>query len=407
MTGLYKIFENSTGVTTDSRDIRPGSVFFALHGDNFDGNKYAAEALEKGAVCAVVDNPEVAVSDKYYVVENALSTLQYLATYHRRVLNIPILAITGTNGKTTTKELVARVLSNRFRVSATKGNLNNHIGVPLTLLAMKRGDEFGIVEMGASSRGEIDLLCSIAQPNFGLITNIGKAHLDGFGSLEGVRQGKGELYDYMATHNGLVFYSTESPELTEMVAERSRMLAKGYSVKLAKGLKHHLEGEYNKYNISAAVAIGEYFGITPRQIAESIEGYIPDNMRSQRMDTGKNVLILDCYNANPSSMRAAVLNFGTVDCELSKAVILGDMLELGTYALDEHVNILGLLAQEGIKHIYLVGKHFSEAAKGTGIMSFDNVDALKDYFSAKPIKGFSILIKGSRSIGLDKIINLL
>lgn len=407
MTGLYKIFEGSSGVTTDSRNVKPGSVFFALKGESFDGNLYAAEALEKGAVCAVVDDPAQAVSDKYYVVGDTLSTLQYLATYHRRVLGIPVLAITGSNGKTTTKELMARVLSNRFRVAVTQGNLNNHIGVPLTLLSMKRGDEFGIVEMGAGARGEIALLCSIAQPNFGLITNIGKAHLEGFGSLKGVRQGKGELYDYLATHNGLAFYSTESPELTEMVAERSRMLAKGYSVKLAKGLKNHLEGGYNKYNIAAAVAVGEYFGITPRQIVEAVESYVPDNMRSQKLDTGNNILILDCYNANPSSMRAAVRNFGAMDDTRQKAVILGDMLELGSYSLDEHVAVLGLLAEENIKNAFLVGTNFTDAAKGTGIMSFEDIKELRDYFTEKPLKGFSILVKGSRGIGLDGIVDIL
>lgn len=382
-------------------------MFFALKGEAFDGNDYAADALANGAAYAVVDNPDKAVSEKYIVVGDVLMALQYLATYHRRVLGLPVLAITGSNGKTTTKELISRVLSNRFRIAATKGNLNNHIGVPLTLLSMKRGDEFGIVEMGAGARGEIDLLCSIAQPDFGLITNVGKAHLEGFGSLKGVRQGKGELFDYLTTHNGLAFYLQESTDLSEMAAERSRMLAKGYSVKLAKGLKNHLEGDYNKYNIAAAVAVGEYFGITPRQIAESVEGYVPDNLRSQKLDTGNNVLVLDCYNANPSSMRAALRNFGASNGPHPKAAILGDMLELGSFSLDEHVAVLGLLAEEGIKQVYLVGSHFTEAAKGTGILSFENVSELRAYFSEKPLKGFAVLLKGSRGVGLDKIVGML
>ena len=232
MTGLYRIFERHPAISTDSRNIAAGSIFFALHGESFDGNRFAAEALNKVAAYVVIDDPAAIPSgaeaqDRYILVEDTLSTLQHLATYHRRVLGIPILAITGSNGKTTTKELTARVLSRRYNISVTQGNLNNHIGVPLTLLSMKRNTEFGIVEMGASSRGEIDLLCSIAQPNFGLITNIGRAHLEGFGSPDGVRLGKGELYDYMAAHHGLVFYIEDDPVLSEMVSAHPRMLAKG------------------------------------------------------------------------------------------------------------------------------------------------------------------------------------
>lgn len=403
MTGLYKIFERSCGVCTDSRDVRPGSLFFALRGDKFDGNRYAAQALERGAAYAVVDDPAVAQGDRYILVGDTLSTLQHLATYHRRVLGIPILAITGTNGKTTSKELTTAVLSRRFVVAATRGNLNNHIGVPLTLLEIDHRAEFAVIEMGASGRGEIDLLCSIAQPDFGLITNIGRAHLDGFGSVDGVRQAKGELYDYLASHKGLAFYLTDDPVLSEMIAERPALLAKGYSSILAAGIKSRLSGQYNKYNIAAAAAVGEYFGVVRKKMIEAIEAYIPENNRSQIVKTPKNTVLLDCYNANPSSMAAAIDNLASRQDGNLKAAILGDMLELGGYTQDEHMAVLGQLARENIKEIYLVGPHFTAAAEGTGIKVFPGTDALKRYLESFPLEGYTVLVKGSRGIGLENV----
>ncbi|MCC8034690.1 MAG: Mur ligase domain-containing protein [Rikenellaceae bacterium] len=404
MTDLYRIFENTRGVATDSRRVREGSLFFALRGENFDGNRFAAEALAAGAAYAVVDDPGVARGDKYILVENTLTTLQHLATYHRRVLAIPVLAITGTNGKTTTKELVTRVLSGRYRVAATEGNLNNHIGVPLTILSVNRGTEFAVVEMGASARGEIGMLCSIAQPDFGIITNIGRAHLEGFGSEEGVRQAKGELYDYLASHNGLAFYRKDDPVLEEMVGERPRMLAKGYTSDNAEGLRSNLYGSYNISNIAAAAAIGEYFGVVKKKIAEAVENYSPDNRRSQVLKTAKNTLIMDCYNANPSSMKAAIESLSSMSDSLTKAAVLGDMLELGKYSQDEHMAVLSTLAAEHIREVYLVGSNFISAADGTGIKVFRDAEALRRHFENFPLKGYTVLVKGSRGMALEKAV---
>ncbi|MCD8072421.1 MAG: Mur ligase domain-containing protein [Alistipes sp.] len=404
MTDLYRIFENTVGVVTDSRQVREGSLFFALKGDRFDGNGFAGAALAAGASYAVVDDPGVVDGQMYILVENTLSTLHHLATYHRRVLGIPVLAITGTNGKTTTKELVTRVLSGRYVVASTQGNLNNHIGVPLTILSIKRGTEFAVVEMGASARGEIGMLCSIAQPDYGIITNIGRAHLEGFGSEEGVRQAKGELYDYLASHNGRAFYRKDDPVLDEMVGERPRLLAKGYHSDNAEGFRSSLHGSYNAYNIAAAVTIGEYFGVVKKKIAEAIEGYKPENKRSQIIKTKSNTLIMDCYNANPSSMRAAIESLASMPDNLSKAAVLGDMLELGKYSQDEHMSVLSTLAAEHIKDVYLVGSHFISAADGTGIKVFRDADALRRHFENFPLKGYTILVKGSRGIGLEKAV---
>ncbi len=407
MTDLYKIFTKYPVISTDSRRVVPGSIFFALRGASFDGNRYAADALAQGAVYAVVDDPAVAVSDKYRVVDDVLATLQHLAMYHRRALGIPILAITGSNGKTTTKELVARVLAKRYCVSVTQGNLNNHIGVPLTLLSMKPDTEFGIVEMGASSCGEIELLCNIAQPDFGLITNIGRAHLEGFGGPEGVKRGKGELYDYLAAHHGVAFYLTESPELSDMVRERPALQTVPYTTEGTAQMKSRLVGDYNRYNMAAAVAVGRYFDVDMHDIEQAVAGYEPDNHRSQRMETARNTLILDCYNANPSSMRAAIENFAQEITPRTKAVILGDMLELGRYASDEHLAVLQLLAECRIREIYLVGANFVSAAEATGLHAFPDREALVAYLNEHPLHDRMILIKGSHGIGLDKIVDFL
>ena len=407
VTDLYNLFTKHPRISTDSRNVAPDSIFFALRGASFDGNRFAAAALEQGAAYAVVDDPTVAVSDRYRVVDDTLATLQHLALYHRRVLGIPILAITGSNGKTTTKELAARVLACNYNVSVTRGNLNNHIGVPLTLLAMKRDTEFGIVEMGASHCGEIEQLCSIAQPDFGLITNIGRAHLEGFGGPEGVMRGKGELYDYLAAHHGVAFYLAESSELSEMVRQRPQLQTVAYSVRDAGQIKNHLVGDYNRYNIAAAAALGRYFEVDPAAVVAAIGSYEPDNHRSQRMETRQNTLILDCYNANPSSMHAAIENFAQEAETRPKAVILGDMLELGRYASDEHLAVLQQLAENRIREQYLVGANFMAAAEATGIPAFPNCEALRAYLVEHPLSDRLILIKGSHSIGLERVVDLL
>ena len=314
MSSLYELYLRHPRISTDSRRIEPDSVFFALRGASFDGNRFAADALEKGAAYAVVDDPSLPntrpdKADRLIVVDDALQTLQALAREHRRELGLPILTITGSNGKTTTKELVSRVLAEKYEVYATRGNLNNHIGVPLTLLAMTRDVEFGIVEMGASACGEIALLCSIAEPNYGIVTNIGRAHLEGFGGPEGVRRGKGELYDWLARTGGRVFVPANDPVLMSMAAERETLAAECYPTTLADGVEHHLEGDYNRFNVAAAVAVGRYFGVDDERIRYAVGSYRPDNHRSQKIRTGQNTLILDCYNANPSSMQASLVNF--------------------------------------------------------------------------------------------------
>ena len=329
---LYALFRRYPHVSTDTRRIEPESIFFALRGATFDGNRFVNEALTKGAAWAVADDPAAAGTDaRVLVVDDTLRTLQELARTHRRTLGIPILAVAGSNGKTTTKELTSRVLGSRFALHATRGNLNNHIGVPLTLLAMTPDTEFGIVEMGASACGEIAGLASIAEPDYGILTNIGRAHLEGFGGPEGVRRGKGELFDYLAAHGGLAFVPDEDPTLVAMAAERPSLHVERYSRTLADNIPSHLEGEYNRYNIAAAAAIGRHFGISDADIRRAVAGYIPDNNRSQRTETRRNTLIVDCYNANPSSMRASVANFLNegLGSRTRRLLILGDMLELG------------------------------------------------------------------------------
>ncbi len=411
MTNLYSIFTEHPSVTTDSRNIPEGSIFFALKGPKFDGNGYAADALNKGASFAVVDDPNVTADDRYILVSDTLQTLQQLASEHREALGTPILAITGSNGKTTTKELISRVLQRQFNVVATKGNLNNHIGVPLTLLSFDKDTEFGIVEMGANNPGEIANLCSIALPNFGIITNIGRAHLEGFGSPEGVARAKGELYDFLSAHEGKTFVRTDDETLSRMVSERDGLQTIGYSTYDAEGFPNNLTGSFNLMNIAAAVAIGRYFGVNEEGIREAIAGYEPDNMRSQQVETGRNKVILDCYNANPSSMSAAISNLKNEAAGLPVAVILGDMGELGSYSDEEHANVLRLLDAENITEQYLVGPNFAEASAKIPTRAnrqlFTDTAALAEYLKSAPLSGHLILVKGSRAVGLEKIADLL
>ena len=415
---LYDIFLRSAGVATDSRELKVGAMFFALRGAAFDGNRFAASALMNGASCAIVDDPQAAVAndERYIVVDDALTELQNLAAHHRQMLGIPILAITGSNGKTTTKELVARVLGMKFDVFSTRGNLNNHIGVPLTLLAMSSETQFGVVEMGASAVGEIAALCRIAAPDFGIITNIGRAHLEGFGSAEGVRRGKGELYDWLAAHGGTAFVPTDDAVLMEMACERTGLRTADYSTAFAEGIHNPLTGDYNMRNIAAAVAIGRYFGVAAQDVRRAIESYSPDNHRSQLVETKRNTLVLDCYNANPSSMFEAVSDFAATPPSRDareKAVMLGDMMELGEYSAAEHGRILALLGEVGIEDIYLVGTHFTQAVRDLPempderIRTFSATDELAAYLRHSPLADRRILIKGSRSLRLETLVDLL
>ena len=411
---LYDLFTQSCGVTTDSRKVGKHEIFFALRGESFDGNSFAVQALKDGAAYAVIDSAEVMdgageYSERLILVDNTLVALQELARKHRLELAIPIIGIVGSNGKTTTKELVNCVLSQKFTTYATKGNLNNHIGVPLTLLSMDSTTEIGIVEMGASAQKEIELLCSISQPNYGIITNIGNAHLEGFGGKEGIIKGKGELYDYLNTVGGRAFVPAEDSTLCSMAQERTNMATERYSRALAEGYKSRLSGDYNRYNIAAAVAIGQYFDIEQSRIAEAIESYTPQNNRSQEMTTKRsNLLIIDCYNANPSSMEAAIGNIASKSGE-EKLLILGDMLELGEWSLEEHCRILNLAVQVQDAELLLVGREFLRAAHALGIdvtCCANSIEAA-EYIEQSQINNTTVLLKGSRGIALEKLIDKL
>ena len=412
MSELYDIFREHPHISTDTRDIGADSIFFALRGATFDGNRFAAEALDKGAAYAVVDDPAAVTDDRMVLVGDTLGALQELAREHRRRLAIPILAISGSNGKTTTKELVSRVLAERFEVYATRGNLNNHIGVPLTLLAMTRDTRFGVVEMGASACGEIALLASIAEPNYGILTNIGRAHLAGFGGPEGVRRGKGELFDYLAANGGRAFVPREDETLTNMAAERDGLAVEYYSVTLAEGLENHLEGHYNRFNIAAAVAVGRYFDVADERIRHAVGSYVPDNNRSQRRSTARNTLVVDCYNANPSSMQASLANFLGEESVGGKVAVLGDMLELGAWSAAEHRAAVEQALAGDVEQLWLVGTEFSAAWRAMGcgderVRLFATCDEAAAALQASPFAGKFVLLKGSHGIGLERLIEWL
>ena len=409
-------------VTIDSRQIMPGDIFISLKGDNFDGNKYAAEALQKGAILSIVDDVDYMV-EGCELVTDTLLFLQELARYHRRQLGIPILGITGTNGKTTTKELCYAVLSQKFKTFATEGNFNNHIGVPLTLLSMDETTEFGIVEMGANHLGEIKTLCDIAEPDYGLITNIGYAHLEGFGSYDNIKTTKKALYEYILAQHGQLFVCIEDDLLMELSEGQERYtygyhgdLLKGeikqsvpflvYSLLTPKGqlyIKTHLVGSYNFDNAMAASAIGVHFGIDPLKIQSAIENYSPSNLRSQLIQTEKNTIILDAYNANPSSMQVAINNFKELTAE-HKILILGEMLELGVESKKAHHDLLQLTSNGKFEYIYLIGKNFEDYADNTNFIAwFKDTDSLIDHLKECSISNAFILIKGSRGNKLERI----
>ncbi len=424
---LHQLFLASAGVSTDSRNIAPSCLFFALKGDNFNGNSYAASALQQGASYAVVDEEVPAPAGRAIRVGSVLQTLQELATFHRRYLGLPIFAITGTNGKTTTKELLTAVLAQQFRTVATQGNLNNHIGVPLTLLAMKKDTQIGVVEMGANHPLEIAALCRIAEPNAGLITNVGKAHLEGFGSFEGVKKTKAELYDYLARHGGQVFALSDSDDLLQMLYRHDVQNVKMYglkecevsvepstdsnpflSLRMVNGAlwQTKLVGGYNAPNVLAAITVGRYFGVEEDKIRRAIEEYTPQNNRSQLVKTAANTVVMDAYNANPTSMAAAVTNFAALRSD-KKMLILGDMLELGKDALVEHQKVVELLGRLKFEKAFLVGENFCEAAKNSLYLTFTDSEALCRYLQKEPPAGYAILVKGSRGVQLEKVKGLL
>ena len=397
--------KDSLCVSTDTRNLPAGCVFFALHGERFDGNKFAKQALESGASLAVIDNSEYALPDGTLLVPNTLLALQDLARAWRRELGLPIIGITGTNGKTTTKELLATVLSTKYNLHYTQGNLNNQIGVPLTLLQITRAHEMAIVEMGASHPGDIKELVDIAEPNYGLITNVGRAHLEGFGSFEGVQRSKQELYDYLVAHNGSIFRNADNPYLMRMhenaLASRLSPLASSPITYTTGTMPSgtHLVGEYNAENVSAAICVGEYFGISPEQALEAIRQYVPTNNRSQSMQTANNQLIVDAYNANPTSMQAAINAFK------GDTYILGAMRELGDYSHLEHQNIVNMLAERKADNVFLVGEEYLQTTSPYPV--FKNVEQLHKYLEDNPIKGKHILLKGSRSTRMEKLLDVL
>ena len=413
---LYQFFLKHPIICTDSRKITKGSIFFSLKGKNFNGNKFAEKAIKDGCSFAVVDEKEFATNDKFILVDDVLGTLQNLAKHHRTLLNIPIIGITGTNGKTTSKELINAVLSSEKCCYATKGNFNNHIGVPLSILEITSSHEIAIIEMGANHIGEIAFLCNISQPIFGVITNIGKAHLEGFGSFESVIKAKSELYNYIQKNNGNVFVNNEAELLIEL-ADNIRKTTYGkngdYKGSIASNtpfvsvqfgensIISNLIGDYQFYNIMLAISVGKYFEITNKNIKKAIESYTPKNNRSEIIKTKSNTIILDAYNANPSSMTAMLHSFAKQNYE-NKLCILGDMLEMGNTSLQEHKAIIDLANELKLECIF-IGTEFAQVHKQV----YNSTDKFSEFLKEKPIKNKTILLKGSRGITLEKLVKLL
>lgn len=447
---IYNRFRQCCSVTTDSRAIKGGELFFALKGENFDGNEYALAALEAGAAYAVVNSDSNAAASgdpRVIPVEDTLKTLQELARWHRSmtIVNgkpLTVIALTGTNGKTTTKELIRSVLSVRYNVTATEGNLNNSIGVPLTLLKINSETQLAVIEMGASHPGDIKELVDIALPNFGLVTNVGKAHLLGFGSFEGVKKTKGELYDYLRRTADKVFLNVDNPHLCQMASERNLHSdpERNYSLVIPYGIdfqgckvltsdaQHpflriempcdsrngnltvntNLVGSYNADNVMAAIAVGKHFGVSVDEAVKAIESYVPSNNRSQMTRTERNTLIVDAYNANPSSMDAALNNFATVASD-NKVAMLGDMLELGDESFEEHVKVVRKARESGVQGLFFVGEEFSKALKSLNDPApcFKTSQELCEHLSANPVDGAVVLVKGSRGTRMEKVIAVL
>lgn len=429
---IYSLFKKHRHVCTDTRKAVEGSIFFALKGGNFDANDFALQALEKGCAYAVVDNPSLAGKPGCLLVENVLDTLQKTATLYRKQMMIPVVGITGTNGKTTTKELLRSVLGMRFRTFATEGNLNNHIGVPLSLLSMPQDTEIAIIEMGANHPGEIAALCRIALPTFGIITNIGQAHLEGFGSLSNIVKTKTALYRFVKKVNGKVFVNAADPVLMEASAnmerycygeksnvflqitpledEQLRINCCLHGTPSAPNLikiKTNLIGRYNLENVGAAACAGRYFGINDEEIGEGIARYMPKNLRSQSILAGSNLLIADAYNANPSSMKAALENFATMQTQTGKLPVIGDMLELGPAAGEAHQKVIAQLSGLGFRQAILVGSHFARTDHPEEYLCFPDVEKLLAFWKKEPPQSYCIFVKGSHGIHLEKAIDFL
>lgn len=428
---LYQIYLQHPSICTDNRKVKQGDLFFALKGERFDGNQFAAGAIDSGAAYAIVDDPNIAINDQYILVDDVLTTLQQLATHHRLQFNIPIIGITGSNGKTTTKELVSCVLNQSYKIHATKGNFNNHIGVPLTLLAMPLDTTLAVIEMGANKLHEIGELCAIAQPNYGLITNVGKAHLEGFGSFEGVKATKSELYHWLTDHQGVAFVNADEahlPTLSKAVGKRQFYGSQQAFELIPRitpiveqlftsaqfewknkqyNIKSQLYGSYNFNNIMTAITLGLYFKVPAEAIKSAIEKYTPSNNRSQIKHIGNNTFVMDAYNANPVSMKKSIDSFTALPTtNQTKLPILGDMLELGEVSTIEHQNIINYLAQLDFKQVLLVGAEMNKTTIPANFKSFVNCEDLNKWLKEKQFNNHIFLLKGSRSIGLEKVLHV-
>ena len=419
--GIYEIFKSHNVISTDTRKIEKGSLFFSLKGDNFNANEFAKDAIEKGAAFAIIDEEKFKISDKYILVNNVLETLQQLANYHRNQFSIPVIGITGSNGKTTTKEFINAVLSRKYKTTYTKGNLNNHIGVPLTLLSIPPDCEIAIIEMGANHIKEIEFLCNIAEPNFGIITNVGTAHIEGFGSPKGVKQAKGELYKFIKSNNDKAFVNGDDETLMELSSNLNKitygssgadcngiLLSSTPSLKLEwnnETIFSKLYGQYNFENILAAICIGDYFDVPVNQIVNAIENYEPTNNRSQIINIESNTIFLDAYNANPTSMNAAIDTF--IDNQSkNKLMILGDMLELGSISQDEHQKIVNKVKKTKINTLF-VGSEFNSISNKHSFTYLKNVSEAVDWIKHSGLVDCQILIKGSRGIRLEGVVDYL
>lgn len=412
---LYEIYKSHNTISTDTRSITKDCLFFALKGENFNGNKFAEKAIENGAAFAIIDEKEYQLSEKYIVVHNVLETLQQLANFHRKQFNIPFIGITGSNGKTTTKEFINTVLSKKYKTTFTQGNLNNHIGVPLTLLSIPTDCEIAIIEMGANHMKEIDFLCKIVEPNFGIITNIGTAHIEGFGSVQNIEITKTELYRFVKSINGTIFINNEDTTLSKHIKGINtysygnskadcpgKLISSTPSVKLEwdnQIINANLYGSYNYNNILAAICIGNYFEVKPNLIKEAIEEYFPKNNRSQIIEAESNTIFLDAYNANPTSMNAAINSFNE-NTSPNKIMLLGDMLELGDTSKKEHQKIVDKAAELGINAIF-VGQEFNSIENKHSFTYLKNVDEVIDWLKHSGLTNHHILIKGSRGIRLE------
>lgn len=420
---IYELYKKAYTITTDSRNISKDCIFVALKGEHFDGNDFAEKVAEEGVAAAVIaDRKDLSRRDRLFVVDDSLKALQELAHYHRKQLQIPVIGITGTNGKTTTKELVSAVLAKKYNIVFTQGNFNNQLGVPLTLLRIKPDAEIAVVEMGASHPGDIDELTNIGEPNYGIITNIGRAHLEGFGGYEGVIKTKNEMYQYIGAHNGTLFVNKDN-ELLMKLSNNINKVTYGTADADIKGkllsanpylsvewnghkIDTQLVGDYNFENVMAAICIGSYFKVEAKDIVEALSSYCPTNNRSQVIETGKNRVVMDAYNANPTSMSHAIRNFRNI-CADKNVLILGDMRELGEESEKEHKAIIELLKELKFQLVFLVGPEFAKVASNSTYFRLSDVDKLIRYIQLNPITGYDILVKGSNSIHLNKIIDTL